>query len=286
MKFKCFKLYYKQYRIFKNPYVVNVGTYPSLVDENKDLEWIKANTDIVIENKDPRCNEFLIIYEITQNFAKYGVNDNDLIMFQAYSKVMDLNRLSCAPYKDLCQKENINGEKYYQNAEDLSIFGYNDNTINYILNNFDCIGPTQYPCSFNTAITGHLSIDGKYKQQYIYELCQLLNKKFNGTIFNINNVKNYLKCGYQYWRGNGVFRALHWKYILEVTKYFYDNTSEELNKQMYDTDNSPISRRRGLFLELAVGFGIYCIMTLNFRKIYAPLYTDNTVTFTKLHERH
>lgn len=81
MNFKCFKIYYKPYKIFKNPYVVNVGTYPSLVDKNNNLDWIKANTDIVIENKDPRCNEFLIIYEITQNFAKYGVNDNDLIMF-------------------------------------------------------------------------------------------------------------------------------------------------------------------------------------------------------------
>lgn len=277
--FKLIRTYHKPYRIFKEKYIVNIGNINPIVKNHDNITWLKNNMDKCydISDKDSCYCEFII----WKTFLDSDIQDIDsYISLQHYSKILDLNSIQTIPYKDNIETEDKNGIKF-SNCTTLSEFGYTNENIKNILNNYDLVVGNQYPCNII------LSIKNCIKENYedVLKVFAKIIHRDGYEIFNLENLQKYLTEKYQYWRGGPLITTTqNFKYILDFS--FKIINAFILDRNIKDSTyfgNNDI-RGPGYLFEIILGFAIYCLIedfkTKNKRIGYCRLLTDSSVVYS------
>lgn len=291
MTFKLIKTYHKPYRIFHDPYVINIGNVSPTIPNIENVKWLRENMDFCPITEKTAFNSSNSEWTIWSTFVdKYsnliGIDgDTHYISFQHYSKILDLNTVSDQPYHDYTHDEDQAGSKY-RDSVSLDEFGYNK--INEYLQKYDVIVGNQYPCNILNSIHANMKLNyNDVIQQYL-----IILKNYNDPLFTPERLLEYCSCKYQYWRGGPLIAPIDiHKRLLDFTVKFEHSFID--SKMFTGKDNEIIfknndGRSVGYLGEMVIGFAIYCYIDecLKYgKKIgYSRLYTDANVIFgnTKL----
>ena len=287
MTFKLIKTYHKPYRIFHDPYVINIGNLYPAVRNDDNIKWLTDNMDVCPTVEPTPFNMGNSEWSVWESFIKtYDVDsssDRHLMSFQHYSKVLDLNTIRDTPYNEYTQTEDSRGE-LYRNATTLDVFGY-DRMIDELFEKYDVIVGNQYPCNIITSIRSNMLIE------YSEVAAQYLNILYNygDPLFTVQRFIEYCKQPYQYWRGGpliddcSTFRRL-FDFTLRFEHSFLDS------KRFSDDSIYRLKDKRGnsYIGEMIIGFAIYCYIDeckrLGKRIGYGQMHTDAQVIYgnTKL----
>ena len=279
VKFKLIRTYHKEYKIFSDPYVLNVGNIWSAARKKQDVDWLLINMNFCPILEPTVFNSMNAEWSIWNYVSRFYNIDNDTFLsFQHYSKVLDLTSIRDTPYNDIPDTENNLGEKY-RAATSLDEFGYGD--IDKYLDSYPVIVGNQYPCMVYQSIKSKLKIPVEEVLKQFRNI--LIN--FNNSLFSVHMFDKYCNSNYQYWRGgpliakNSVFKKLL-SFTIDFEHAFLDN------KSYSDSSIYVLKDRRGngYIGEIIMGFAIYCYIEdckKQGKKIgYCRLLTDSNVVYS------
>lgn len=277
MDFKLIKTYHKPYRIFSEDYVINIGNVSPVQLNQQNINWLNENMTYCFSGSDKfyqMNSEWSIWYDFINNNI---VQDDSIVTFQHYSKILDLNSVNEMPYHDITQIEDTNGEKYRQ-CKSLDDFGYNK--VDDLFSKYDIVVGNQYPCNICLSIKANMNISlNSVLDQY-----RNIIYNFDDNIFTVKRLEDYCNSKYQYWRGGPILTtAINHKKLLDFTIKFehaFLDSKDYQNQSIYKNRDG---RGNGYIGEMVMGFAIYCLVDeykKHNKKIgYCRLFTDSSVIF-------
>lgn len=104
-KFRLVKVYHKPYKnVFKEPNIFNLGNLNSAMPKSESKAWLQQHMDICLDGDGSKFSsmngEWSVIHQLLHLPAFCDGREQDLVSFQHYSKVMDLNMVRAEPWHD------------------------------------------------------------------------------------------------------------------------------------------------------------------------------------------
>lgn len=231
-----------------------------------NLEWVRVNTDLCIDSDNATDCEFGVYRKIVDENL-LDMCPDDYICCQAYSKMLDLTRISPKPFNQTCQDEELRGEEIH--LKTLVDFGFDD--IGKIFK-YNCILGNLYPCSF--ALSLHTYCNGDINTLLLY-LVNSIRKRNNKT-FNVDAFIEYVKSNHQFWTAAGIFK---YSDFADMTVFAYQMLDDFKRNDITYIENPRIN---SLLLEIFYGFCIWCIMKKYMVNVgFATMIRDASVTFSR-----
>lgn len=142
-KFRLVKVYHKPYKnVFKEPNVFNLGNLNCIAPKPENKAWLQQHMDMCLAGDGSKFSmmnsEWTVIHQLLHSPVFCDGREQDLVSFQHYSKVMDLNTARAEPWHDTTQTEDANGQAY-RDAASLEEFGYSKAQLADILSKFDIV---------------------------------------------------------------------------------------------------------------------------------------------------
>lgn len=185
-----------------------------------------------------------------------GGREQDLVSFQHYSKVMDLNTVRAEPWHDTAQTEDANGQAY-RDAASLEEFGYSKAQLADILSKFDIVVGNQYPCNIAQSMHADLTLD----LNDVVSQFNCILENFEDGLFTAERFKRQRRAFYQYWRGGPVICSLaDHRRMLDFTLRFehaFLDSKPYASQAIYMNKDG---RGNGYVGEIVVGFAIFCLV--------------------------
>lgn len=284
-KFTLVKVYHKPYRLFRDPYVVNVGNLNSARPDADSRAWLESSMDFCCASSsrfDMMNSEWPTYQRLLHNLEFCAGREGQLVSLQHYSKVMDLNTLRDEPWRDTTQMEDARGQMC-TDAKSMDEFGYGD--VETAMRGCSVVVGNQYPCSVVQSMSANLAVETKDAVMEFATIAEnFASEQFAGSVYTADRFIEYVNSKIQYWRGGPVICTLEeMRSLLDYTIAFqhaFLDSKRWLSQEIFKNKDL---RGVGYVGEMVMGFALHCLVeskrAAGEKVGFCQMHTDAAVTY-------